>query len=291
MEAAYGLSITFTMLMTTILLVSYLRHKKVSYYFLIPFAILFIGIETSFLLANLFKFIHGGWFTILIAGMISFVMFVWYNARNARNRQLQFAPIEPYYSIISDIKRDETIPKYATNLIFLSKTNNKNDIESKIIYSIINKQPKRADHYWILHVEYQDSPDIREYSFSQLIPNTLFYVDLKLGFRINPSINLFLRQIIEDLTQKKEFNLTSTYPSLRKHNIPGDFRFVIINRINSHENALHLKGRFVMKMYSILSFLEISVQNAFGLDTSNITVEDVPLIMNKRNVPRLTRVD
>src|SRR5574344_616499 len=289
MEAAYGLSITITMLMTTFLLSFYLHFKKVNPILLFMFVTFFSLIEIMFLTANMFKFMHGGWVTILIAGMITTVIYVWYNARKIRNHQLQFTKVESYYNIISDIKNDDSIPKYSTNLVYLSKANYKDEVESKIIYSIINKHPKRADHYWLLHVDYNDDPSMLEYSFSQLIPGTLFKIDLRLGFRIQPYINLYFRQIIEDVVASKEFDLTSCYPSLRKNGIQGDFRFIIIHRIYSAENSFTLMEKFVMNLYNVLNVLETGVAKAFGLDTSNVNVEDVPLVIKPRNVQRIQR--
>lgn len=290
MEAAYGLSITITMLMTTVLLGFYLHFKKVSLFIVIPFEFFFLSLELLFFTGNMFKFMHGGWVTILIAGMITMVMYVWYNARKIRNREMQFGKIKPYYKVISDIKGDDTIPRYATNLIYLSKANDFDEIETKIMYSIINKHPKRAEHYWILHVDYHDEPMMCEYDFSQLIPETLYRVNLKLGFRVQPYINVFFRQIVEDLVASGEFSLASGYKSLRENKINGDFRFVVIHRINSHENTFTLLDKFVMNAYSILNVLETSVPRAFGLDTSNVTVEEVPLIIRNKYKMRINRV-
>jgi len=275
--------------MTTLLLGLYLYFKQVHWALVLPFVLFFVAIESIFLVANMFKFAHGGWVIILIAGLIAIVMYVWYNARIIRNNHMQFTKIKPYYNIISDIRQDESIPKYATNLVYLSKADFKDEIETKIIYSIINKQPKRADHYWLLHVDYHDDPSMLEYTFDQLIPNVLYKINLRLGFRVQPYINLYFRQIIEDLVRSKEFDLTSCYASLRKSNIQGDFRFVIINRIYSYENLFTIRDNFIMNLYNVLSFLETSVSKAFGLDTSNVVIEDVPLIVKPKNVKKIHR--
>jgi KUP system potassium uptake protein len=291
MEAAYGLSITITMLMTTLLLCVYLHFKQVKIVWIALFGCFFISLESLFLVANMFKFAHGGWVTILIAGIIATVMYVWYNARIIRNHHLQFGKIEPYYPILSAIKQDESIAKYATNLVYLSKADHKGDIETKIMYSIINKHPKRADHYWLLHVDNQDDPSMLEYSVTQLIPDTLIKIDLRLGFRVQPYVNLYFRQVIEDLVEEGKFNLTSCYPSLKKFDIQGDFRFIIINRIYSNENSFTTRDKFTMNLYNIFSVLETSVPKAFGLDTSNVKVEDVPLVVKRKNVRRILQAD
>ena len=276
MEAAYGLSITITMLMTTLLLGCFLRLRSVKMWVIILFLALFLPIELCFFTANMFKFMHGGWVTILIAGSICFVMYIFYNARIIRRRFFKFLKFKDYYGILSDIKADKVIPAYATNVIYMSRAEHDDEIEQKIIYSIMNKQPKRADHYWILYVDYVDNPSTLEYTFNPLIPDTLFRVNLRIGFRIQPYINLYFRQIVEDLVRNKECDIMSGYPSLRKHGITGDFRFVVIHRI-FHEASFTMRDNFIMQMYEIIRHIGISDLKAYGLDTSNVTVEKVPL--------------
>ncbi|MCE5332447.1 MAG: KUP/HAK/KT family potassium transporter [Bacteroidales bacterium] len=290
MEAAYGLSITITMLMTTLLLNFYIKQDKKRRIYILPFLMLFFVLESLFFIANLFKFTHGGWVTLLLAGVLSLIMYIWYNARKIKNRQMQFLKIENYYNIISDIKNDISIPKYSTNLIYLSKANYRTDIESKIIYSIINKQPKRADYYWILHLDYVDEPTTLEYKFDTLISETLYRIDLKIGFQVQPLINVYFRQIINNLSDNGEFDITSNYPSLKKHNIPGDFRFIIIHRIYNHIQSLKFKEDTIMNLYNIIKRIEIHDSKAYGLDTSNVLVETVPLINRTNSSTEITRI-
>ena len=291
MEAAYGLSITITMMMTTFLLGFYLKMSKIKPIFIIPFMAVFLTIELSFFTANMFKFLHGGWATILIAGVIATVMLIWFNARKIKNSHMQFFNIESYYKILSDIKSDISIPKYATNLVYLSKANRKTDIEGKIIYSIINKQPKRADYYWLLHIDHLDDPTTFEYSFEQLIPDTLFRVNIRLGFRVQPLINMYFRQIIEDLVASKEFKLTSHYPSLQKNNIPGDFRFIIIHRIYNFDFGAKFREKFTMTLYNIIKNIGITDIKSYGLDTSNVMIETVPLLVKQESKAKIKRIE
>ena len=291
MEAAYGLSITITMMMTTFLLGFYLKMNKIKPYFIIPFMAVFLTIELSFFTANMFKFLHGGWATILIAGVIATVMLIWFNARKIKNSHMQFFKIESYYKILADIKNDLTISKYATNLVYLSKANKKTDIEGKIIYSIINKQPKRADHYWLLHIDHLDDPTTFEYTFEELIPGTLFRVNIRLGFRVQPLINMYFRQIVEDLVASKEFELTSHYPSLQKNNIPGDFRFIIIHRIYNFDFGTKFREKFTMTLYNIIKNLGITDIKSYGLDTSNVMVESVPLLVKQEYKGKIKRIE
>jgi KUP system potassium uptake protein len=291
MEAAYGLSITITMLMTTMLLGFYLKRQNVKTIFVVPFVALFFTIEFAFLTANMFKFMHGGWVTIMLAGIIFTVMLVWFNARIIKNKYVQFLNIKSFFKIITDLSNDTAIPKYSTNLVYLSKADLKTEIEGKIIYSIINKQPKRADNYWILHIDHVDDPTTFEYTFEKLIPDILYRVNIKLGFQVQPLINLYFRQIIDELVKTKEFDLISNYPSLRKNNIPGDFRFVIIHRVYNQNQGFKFKERITMNMYNIIKHLGITDTRAYGLDTSNVQVESVPLVIKREYKSKIKRME
>ncbi|MCK9422312.1 MAG: KUP/HAK/KT family potassium transporter [Bacteroidales bacterium] len=287
MEAAYGLSITITMLMTTGLLTVYLYYKKVPVYLLVVFLAGYLTIEGSFLIANLNKFMHGGWFTILVAGLLFLIMYIWYHGRKIRNSFIGFVKIEKYYDIIKEISNDTSIVKYASNLVFLTKANKVTDIESKIIYSIINKHPKRADVYWLLHVDILDDPHVLEYKIVHLIPGTLIKVDFKIGFKVQPRVNLFFRQVLVELNQNKEIDLVSRYDSLRKYNIPSDFRFIVIDRVQNYDFDFPPREQLIMDLYDRIKYFGISEVRALGLDTSNVTVEMVPLSTDKEipNVP------
>lgn len=290
MEAAYGLAITVTMLMTTILLGCYLRHKGLNRYVTGLFLAFFITVEGIFFAANAVKFMHGGWFTMLIAGLVCSVMVIWYRASGLRKRYFEYKKASEYYDIISDIKNDHEIPKHAANLIYISHSDTPQMVESKVLYSIINKQPKRADHYWLLRMEYVDEPDTLCYNVDELVPGTLFSVGIKVGFRVQPMLSVCLRQIVEDLVEAGRLDLTSTYPSLRRHGIPGDFRFTVIHRIFSASSSCPGSDRFIMSLYEKIRYLGISDQEALGLDTSNVTVETVPLILNTRPSRRITPI-
>jgi KUP system potassium uptake protein len=239
----------------------------------------------------MFKFMHGGWVTVLLAGCIIIVMLVWFNARKIKNRHMQFVKIQPFFSTISDLKEDETIPKYATNLVYISKANYNSDIENKIVYSIINKQPKRADYYWILHIDLMDDPNTFEYTFDQLVPGVLFRVNLRIGFKIQPMINLYFRQIVDELVANNEFDLRSNYPSLRKHDITADFKFILIHRIFSLNQITNFNEKLSLSIYNIVKTIGISDLKAYNLETSNVLVESVPLIVDTSCKLKIKRAD
>ena len=297
MEAAYGLSITITMLMTTFLLSAYLTIRRVNRWLTLLFLIVFVGLESIFFVANMAKFMNGGWVTMLLASVMIAIMYVWYNATTIRNSQIQIRDVRESFSIISDIKNDDSIPKYATNIVYLTKLGGKYDIEQKILYSIINKHPMRADHYFLLHIDYQDSPSTLEYDVTTLVPDTLYRINLRLGFRIHPLVNRYFRQIIEDMVAKDGFSLASSYPSLAKHNVMGNFVFVLINRIYSTFASFSFKERLIMDAYEWIDHLKLSMIRSLGLNTSNVLIENVPLTLKSHakkvgnSIPRVERIE
>ena len=292
MEAAYGLAITITMLMTTLLLGVYLHTKGVSRFIMILFIGAYCTIEGVFLAANLSKFLAGGWCTMLIGSILFLTMYVWVRAIKIRRHYISAKPLDDYYQIISDIKADGSIPKYASNLVYINHANKEGTVDDKLLYSIINKQPKRADHYWLINMEFVDTPDTLEYDCETLIPNTMYNVTMHIGFRIEPRVSLYLRQVVEDLVASKKVDLTSAYPSLRKNGIPGDFRFIIIHRVYYPENSVNRQQNLLMNLYSLISKIGIDDPKALGLDTSMVVVERVPLIINHRinNIRRITKI-
>ena len=292
MEAAYGLAITITMLMTTLLLGFYLRTKGVARIFILLFVGAYCVIEGIFLAANLSKFLAGGWCTMLIGGVLFLMMYVWVRAIKIRLHYISTKPLDDYYQIISDIKADESIPKYASNLVYVNHADKEGSVDDKLLYSIINKQPKRADHYWLINLEFADTPDTLEYSCETLIPDTLYSVTMHIGFRIEPRVSLYLRQVVEDLVASRKVDITSTYTSLRKNNISGDFRFIIIHRVYYPESSDNRQQNLLMSIYALISKIGIDEPKTLGLDTSMVVVERVPLIINhrNRNLRRITQI-
>ncbi|AMR34303.1 potassium transporter Kup [Mucilaginibacter sp. PAMC 26640] len=290
MEAAYGLSITVAMLMTTILVSKFLQRKKYPTYIIGTFLGVYLIIEGTFLLGNLVKFIHGGWFTLSIGLVLFIIMWTWHSARRIKNRYVKFIEIDDYFNIIKEMSEDETVPKYASQLIYLTSANFNSEVESKIIYSILQKQPKRADVYWLVHVDVVDEPYKSEYEVDFLIPGKLIRVDFKLGFRVEQQINLLFRKVVEDLVKNGEIDITSTYKSLNKHKIVGDFRFVVIEKVLSRSHNLSFYEKAIMFIYTQLKKVSLSEERNFGLDLSFVTVEKVPLMLTSPDAVTLKRV-
>jgi KUP system potassium uptake protein len=277
MEAAYGLAITGTMLMTTLLMIFHLRRIKRPSYLIIGFAVMYFIIEGSFLIANLNKFNHGGWFAVMLAGLIFSIMFAWFRGRIIKKKFLIFTKLADYKSMFIDLQKDETVPKYATNLIFLTRANFRSDVESKIIYSVFQRQPKRADHYWLLHLNIVERPNQLAYKVEDIIPGVLTKIDFHVGFKVQPRLNLYFRQVIDDLISQNELDITSHYKSLKKHRVAGDFRFVLIDRVQNYDFDFPAFDQFIMNIYNVIKRMGISDVRYFGLDSSNTVVEKVPL--------------
>ncbi|WP_426325476.1 KUP/HAK/KT family potassium transporter [Pedobacter sp. R-06] len=278
MDAAYGLSITIAMLMTTILVSFYLRSRRFPKYLVAIFFFTYVIIEGTFLISNLTKFLHGGWVTVLIGSLLFTVMWSWFVARKIKNRFVKYVEIEDYYEILTELSGDESVPKYSSQLVYLTSANFKTEIESKIIYSIIQKEPKRADVYWLVHVDVMDEPYTLDYKVEFLIPGKLIRIDFRLGFRIEQRVNLLYRKVVEELVKNGEIDITSQYTSLNKHKIAGDFRFVLLEKHLSKFTKLSFYERQIMDYYFILKKLSLSEERSFGLDSSYVDVEKVPLI-------------
>ncbi len=291
MEAAYGLTIILAMLMSSRLLTYFMKIKKYWRPFVWTFIIVYLIIEVSFFVAQLGKFTAGGWISLLIASFLSSIMLIWFYARKIRNRYVEFVKLADYLPILEDLSHDLTVPKYATHLVYLTSANDRSEIETKIIYSIMQKQPKRADIYWFVHVDVVDEPYRMEYKVSEFIHDDVIRIDFRLGFRVAPRINLMFRKAVEDMVRNNEVDITSRYKSLHKNNIIGDFRFIVIEKFLSYENDLPFTERIVLDIYSVLKHLSLSEPKAFGLDTSSVTVETVPLIIAPLKNINMVRVN
>lgn len=290
MEAAYGLAIILTMLMTTLLLTYYLVLYDFPKWIAYSVFLVFVTIEFSFLVANLSKFSHGGWVTLMIASLLILIMVVLYYSRKIRNRLVEFVKVDEYLPLLDTLSNDTSIPKYSTHLVYLTSANHGNEIEEKILYSILYKQPKRADIYWFVHVDVLDEPYTLEYKVTEIMKGRLIRVDFKIGFRVDPRINLMFRQVVEDLVRNKEVDIVSRYPSLGKRHMVGDFRFVVMEKFLSLDNELPWIQKIIMDLYFFIKKFSLSDEKAFGLDTSTVAVEKVPLIVKPISGLKLKRI-
>ncbi|HVG17196.1 MAG TPA: KUP/HAK/KT family potassium transporter [Chitinophagaceae bacterium] len=291
MEAAYGLAIVVTMLMTTILFSNFMVLLRVKSAFIYTFLLGYIVLEITFLIALLEKFLHGGYVTLILAGLMFIIMYAWFKARKIKNRYIEFVRLDHYIPEIQELSNDRSVPKYATHLVYLTSADNPKEIEHKIIYSILYKKPKRADIYWFIHVDTTDDPYTVEYIVDHIIPNDIIRVEFRLGFRIEPRINLMFRKVVQDLVNNKEVNITSRYESLERSNVVGDFSFIVMEKFLSQDNDLPVMEQMIMRLYFWLKDLSLSEERGFGLDVSNVTVEKFPLIVSPISTLKLKRLN
>ena len=291
MEAAYGLAITLCMIATSILYSNSLVIKRTKPIFIYLYLTVFLIIEVSFLFANINKFPHGGYVALIVGGLLFLVMYTWFKARKIKNRYIEFVRLEHYIPKIKELSIDRTVPKYATHLVYLTSADNPKEIEHKIIYSILNKKPKRADIYWFVHVDTLDNPYTAEYKVEHIIPNDIIRIDFRLGFRVATRINVMFRKVVEDLVANKEVNVTSPYENFANSNTVGDFQFMVMEKYLSQDSELPFMERVIMQIYFWLKDISLSEEKGFGLDPINVTVEKFPLMVGISPTLRLRRVE
>ncbi|WP_313717164.1 KUP/HAK/KT family potassium transporter, partial [Kaistella carnis] len=291
MEAAYGLTITITMLMTTILLFFWLSRNKATRVFAVGFIAVYLCIELGFFYANVIKFFDGGWLTMVLGGFIAVCMYAWYNGRLIKAKFIKFVKLNKYIAVIKDLKLDETIPKYATNLAFLSRAKNHDEVESKIIYSIIRKQPKRADHYFILNITNQEDPYTFKYTIDEIMPGTIYRVNFLLGFKVDRRINDYFDQVLQDMMDEGTIPSRSSHPSLRGYDIPPDLKYVIIDNTYINDTLLTVKEKITLNIYNFVKYIGSDDFKAWGISSHNVTVESAPLLDQKVFTKKIKQVD
>lgn len=277
MEGAYGLAITMNMLMTTLLLVFYFYTAKHSTVRTIIIGIVFFSLEFIFLISNLNKFPHGGWFTFSMAIFFFMILFVQVRARLLRTRHTEFVDLKHYEDMIRDLQADSSVPKEATNLVFLAVADSKKYIDSNIIYSIFRKRPKRADVYWFLHVDTVDAPFTSKYSVDTIIPKKCFFVRIKLGFKADHRLNLLFNKIIHEMADNAEIDLISPYPALHKYSMTADFKYIIIQSWASSDSEISNFDRLIIQGYRILKKFSLSTEAHYGIEAANLELEKAPI--------------
>ena len=289
MENAYGLAIVLNMLMTTTLLLHYMHMKRFPIWRVVVLGVLLFVIESAFLVSNLAKFSHGGWFSVLLAAVLFFGIFMWHKAKELRRRHLSTQSLDPYIPMFKDLMQDDTIPKEATNLVYMAMSGDQDKIDSNIIYSIFRKRPKRADIYWFVHVDICDDPFIKQYSVKTIVPQKVFFVKLKFGFKVEHKVNLMFNKIVKEMQENGEVDELSHYPSLRRHRFNADFKFILLNSRASMDDEISPFDQFTIRAYRVLKKLSLSAVEDFGLEVANIEVETVPISIGKAKDIQLKR--
>jgi KUP system potassium uptake protein len=291
MTAAYGFSITIAMLMTTILMYYFMRYVKHWPIWLVTIILcVFLCVESTFFVENAAKLLKRLFFVVFEIGLI-FTMYIWFKARKINNRFLHFIDLKDQIPLLHALSADTSVPKYSSQLIYLTKANNSKQIEEKIMYSIRSRSPKRADTYWFIHIDTTDEPYTMDYSVEQVEPGKIIRVDFRLGFRIQPRVNVLFRKVVEDMVARKELDITSQYESLKQFKVVSDFSFVIIEKFLSYNNLFSVSEGFILNSYFTIKKLALSEAKAFGLDTSETRVEKIPLVVKPVTNIHLQRVD
>lgn len=289
MEAAYGLAITINMIMTSILLFYFLRIREWNFFLLVPMMLVFLSIDTAFLIANLSKFSQGGYFTFIIGSFYIGIMYITLRGGKIKGATVKTENLRDLRSKLKGLSRDTTLPKFATHLVYLSKVKGDEEVESTLLYSILHKRPKRADFYWFVHVEVSDEPYTKEYRVNIIEKNDIIKVQFRLGFRIQQKINLYLKQVIEELVSSGEVDLDPHYHAFHEKGYIGDFRFVLIEEEMSQENEMPLLDSLVMRLYGITKMFAGRPEKWFGLDGSSVTHELVPVVIKPIQEIKLQR--
>lgn len=282
MEAAYGLSIVLAMISTSILLIFYMIKRHWNPVVRFTLTGLFFLIEGCFLIAQIDKFPHGGYITIIIASAIIAVMYIIFKSKIIRNSIVDFVKVKSYLPILQKLSVDDQIPTYATHLVYLTSAERIDEVESKVFYSILEQQPKRAERYWFVHVETSDEPYTKEYKVTKHDENDLIRIDFRLGFRIQPKLDTMFKQVVEELVQNNEIEIRSRYACEYHHSDHiGDFKFIVIRKFLSNDNELPWFHKLIMNSYFFIKGRSLSEKNEFGLDPSSFVEETFPYVLSK----------
>lgn len=291
MEAAYGLAIVLCMIMTTTLLNYYMITKRIKWYFITPIIAIYGTIELSFLTANMKKFTHGGYVTIIIAILLITIMFIWFRAKTISKAYTKFVKINDFKKVLAELSEDMSIPKYATHLVYMTNAGRTDEIEEKVLYSILQKRPKRADIYWFIHVNILNEPYKTEYKVTEILKEDIIRVDFNLGFREPTKINIMFREVVKNMVKNGEVDVTSRYESLNKNNIIGDFKFVLSEKFLSNDSNMIWHEKLIMNTYFFIKKLSLSEEKAFGLDSSSVKIEKFPMVVNPPEIIGMKRID
>jgi len=290
MVAAFGLSVTITMLMTTFLITAWLYIKRYNKWLVALVFLTYLTIEGSFLAANLQKFSHGGWVTLMLGLVYASIMYVWYRVTNLKGSLSKFVPIDSVLHKLQELSNDESVPFYATNLVYLTASQSPHQIEDKIVQSILDHQPKRAEFYWFVHVDVQDDPFTMEYQRTVVAPQDVVYVNLKLGFRVAPRVQYYLQKVAAEMVQKDEISIHPKYCFSPAAMLLGDFRFIVMQRFLSYQNEISMSNTLIINIYFLLKNFSLSEEKEYAIDDSDVVLEKYPLIISPIREAALVRV-
>lgn len=292
MEAAYGLSIVLAMISTSMLLIFYMAKKHWNPVFKYIMITMFFVIEGGFAIAQIDKFPDGGYITLIIASMLIVLMYIIFKSKIIRTSYLEFVKIKNFLPVLQKLSADEQIPTYATHLVYLTSAERVDEVESKVFYSILEQQPKRAERYWFVHVNTTDEPYTKEYKVTKHDENDLIRVDFRLGFRVQPKLDTMFKQVVEELVQEGEIEIKSHYACEYHHSDHiGDFRFIVIRKFLSNDNELPWFHKVILNAYFFIKGMSLTEKNEFGLDPSSFVEENFPYVLSKAAPMDMKRID
>ena len=293
MEAAYGLSITISMLATTILLYEWLVLKKINPLWNWIFLIFFGVLDIMFMISSLTKFTHGGYVSLFIAGVIGFIMYVWYygnKVRDKRESRNAYVRLDEYTDMLTNLSHDEDYPTYATNLVYMANVKYNKFIKREILYSILDKRPKRAKAYWFVTVNVTNEPFTAEYAVNTYGTKNVINIQLYLGFKKQTSVNVYIRQIVHDLIADGTIEPQPQEYTTTPGRDVGDFSFVIVNDVISPQTQLVGYEKWLVEARVRLQNLSSNPASWFGLEYADTVIERVPLILGKPNPSYIKRI-
>ena len=291
MENAYGLAITISMLMMTVMFCVYIGVVHKQRIAAVIFTVVFFALEGVFFISSLGKFMAGGYVAIIISLAILFIMICWYRGTQIEQAQNIFLQMREHLQDIKDLQMDITIPLCSHNMVYLVKGNESEKIDRDILYSILDKDPKRADAYWFISVNTTDDPYQKNYEVETYGTDYIFRVNLYLGFKVKPSVNIYLRQVVHDLLATGELPKQDKRHSIYGPSDVGSFKFCMIRKMMPKEGDIGAADDLLLRAKYTIRLLGGSPLQWFGLETSNLIIEYVPLFLPQRqNQDRLERI-
>lgn len=289
MEAAYGLAITLTMLMTTLLLFIYLNKIRRKYWLSWLFLVFFGGLEGTFFLSSLSKFQRGGYVALFIAAVLFGIMVVWYRGTAIENSQAVYLKVRDFVGQMGRLKEDTGIPIQTDNLVYITKETRVEELDRDILYSVLDR-PKRARAYWFINIQVTDQPYTREYTVENFGTDYIFKIQLRLGFKVDQRINVYLRQIVEELIDSNELPSQESKYSIYGSGEVGSFQFCLIRKLLIPESDITPAGRAAVSLKYAIRRVAGSSARWYGLENSALILEYVPLFIKMKNLRPLRRV-
>jgi KUP system potassium uptake protein len=283
MEATYGLAITIDMVMTSILLcyLLLLKYPKTRAFYLVIFG-LFLSIEGIFLLSNLGKIIHGGWFTLILASSFFSILFLYYKARQLRKSITEYISMKKVIPLLNAVKEDPGLQYEASNLVYPTRSQTPNKLDSTVYFSLFKKRPRKAGVVWFLHLDIISDPWGVHYTVNEVIDKYCYYVTLQLGFKEEHRIEYMMRKIQRKMVEKGELTGESVFESVRGQFEEADFKFIVLNSRVATDNKLTAFQNMCVKVYRFVKATGLKPAEDFGLDKTNVMVEYIPISVTKQ---------